>query len=203
MMCDDDALGVLFRYNETETPVEASEIVVTALPTAYLLCVWLLLEASRERRAFSRAWRRAGALLGLGAGAGLVLCAWRVLCEDVWRAAAAAGAGVFSAVGILALGPRAPRVGIAAFALLAAAAVVANAFLRGARVPLVAAQQLWCLQAAALFPLLPGRRFGASSSVAPQKRRGGAPPPVVDALAKRAPEDLAARPCVDARSWFV
>tara|TARA_B110000046_G_scaffold6233_1_gene6527 strand:- start:2826 stop:3503 length:678 start_codon:yes stop_codon:yes gene_type:complete len=224
-MCDGD-LQVLFpRVGSNATLSEPGSVALHALPTALVALAWLLLEAARRRRPFTRAARLQGAVLGMAASGALGVLAWRAFdllaCEGVasaerWRLVAVVGAPLTGAA-LLLVGRRAPRLSIALALALGAGTVVGEWAARArvsprAGAPYAAVQHLWLLLAVVLFAHLPGRR--RAPIAAARRRTGGttaahraaAPPPPIDALAKRAPEERDAA-CTtttppQAWSWF-
>lgn len=213
--------------NATRLDGNASGIVVQAVPSAVVALAWGILEASRRRRAFSRAFRTSSLVMGVAALAAQTVLVWHLFdllrCADeegdattttTWQYVATVAAPLTDVALLFVVGARLPRIGILLFLALAAATVFADWALRGglaeradAAAPLVPIQQLFALLTVVSFARLPGRRHAATSSSGlwprwprstPPKKLASSELPVVDALTVR--ESRAATNAADASS---
>ena len=187
------ALGPLFRKAPAApAALLARDVAFHSLPACATLALWLLVESSRTRRGLPRSFGHVAVAIALAAAAGAALCLWRTLelaaCAggDLaavagWRWPITVGAGLAQLLLAVALGPRFVRSSTLAL-LLAAGLLLAAEWAIGvlagavdAALPLVAAQQLACLQAVALLAHLPAPR--AIITLRPAAAAGGAAGP--------------------------
>lgn len=192
----------------------AAPLVVQSLPVALTLLSWLLVEGRPTRAPYTRCAVRSACAGGVLAGVASTFLVWRVFdlqsCDDLvtWTVVACCASFGTTVLILFVLANVSVRLGIASALAVAAGAVVADWCLRGGAVlvaaaaPLVAVQQLWCLQAACLFVSLPGKtRTG--------RRVRTTPVLVVDSLATRKALSAAATTAPPAASrtsvwsWFV
>ena len=147
-------------------------VVLQSAPLLVSLGTWLLMEAVHTRGTGTRRVRQASTAVGILAGLTASFLTWRVfdLLEcggqgeaHQWQIVAVAGSAATSALLLLVLARRTIRLPIAILFAIAGGAIFADWALRGgflvtyASEPLASLQQLWCLQAVALFPFLPRR----------------------------------------------
>lgn len=157
---------------ETVVRLTPSNAIFQAAPTALAFLAWIAVDASRRRRAFSRADVSRSFAVGLLAAVAQAVLVWHAFdllaCDDAasfepWKIIGSVGSLASSALLLVAIAPRAPRATMLTFGALAAGTVLADWSLRerGYRgaMPLVAVQQTYCLLLVTVLSRLPARRM--------------------------------------------
>ena len=200
---------------KTTKLLEQGAIVVQTLPLLFSVCAWLILETVRQRRRGTVRVQRVASGVGVLAASVSALLIWRTFdllkCDNrtdvaAWQIVAVVGSAIGSLLLLLVLTYRTIRLPIIVAFTVAGGIVFCDWCLRAgvittyASAHLVAIQQLWCIQAVSLFPMLPNRR--RILSIGTTKKKSCSQEPVIDSLARREPRTDTNDVPTKQWSWF-
>lgn len=213
-MCSNRSTS-LFPLPEDPPPLlhdRPGALLLQGTPALLVLLAWGVVEAlAPPRSIFTRTERVMARLLFLGAAIALGMLAWRVFellgCDgrvddaEQWQIVGVGGVAAASILLAL-MSVRLPRAAAATFLLLAFATLCADWALRGgwhtppsspspAAYPLVAVQQLFCVQAVLSLALVtaPLSCRPCAATVTPSRRGGVACPPPVELMHRGSSQD--------------